>query len=38
VWELEGDAYRCVGVAAGDEPLRLGRPFEVTVVPSALVT
>jgi Uma2 family endonuclease len=38
VWELEGDAYRRVGVAAGDESLRLARPFEVTVVPSALVT
>jgi len=35
-YEMEGDTYREVGRATGDEVLALRRPFSVTLTPAAL--
>ena len=37
VFELSDGKYQQVARVAGDEALRAGRPFPVTVIPSALV-
>ena len=37
-WELQDGAYAQVGKVTGTESLRLTHPFEVTVVPSSLVS
>ena len=35
-WDLRDGAYTEVARSVGDEPLRAGLPFEVTVIPAAL--